>query len=75
MILWELLAEQEPFPEYTRKQLINDIVQQGHRPVIPLNNPDDIAELILKCWNPDPSQRPNFAVISNTLTNYDMFNL
>ena len=71
MILWELLAEQEPFPGYSRKQLVTTVVEDGNRPVIPSETPGDVAELILRCWNPDPKQRPSFAEISNVLSSYN----
>jgi tRNA A-37 threonylcarbamoyl transferase component Bud32 len=71
MVLWEILAEQEPFPGYSRKQLINNICEIGNRPVIPSNTPEDVAELIIKCWNPDSNQRPDFSFISNVLGTYN----
>ena len=70
MIVWEILAEQEPFPGYSRKQLVNTVVDDGNRPLIPTDTPGDVAELILKCWNPEAKQRPSFAEIFSVLSSY-----
>lgn len=71
MILWEVLTEQEPFPGYNRKQLVNNIVELGNRPVITKDIPEDIADIIVKCWNPDPKQRPEMGGISGVLDSYN----
>ena len=72
MILWELISEQEPFPGFNRKQLVTSIAEQGNRPVIPSDTPEDITELILKCWNPESKNRPDFSFISNVLATYNL---
>lgn len=70
MIAWELLSEHEPFPDFTRKQLINSVAELGNRPVIPSNTPEDVAEVILRCWNPEAKSRPIFSEIFNVLNSY-----
>jgi hypothetical protein len=72
MILWELLAEQEPFPGHSRKQLLQQVVELGNRPFIPSDTPEDLAEIILKCWNPEPQERPDMAFVFHVLTSYNM---
>ena len=72
MILWEFISQQEPFPGYNRKQLVSSIVEQGNRPVISSDTPEDIAELILKCWSPEPKNRPDFSFISNVFATYNL---
>lgn len=71
MIVWEILSEQEPFPGYNRKQLNTHIVELGHRPVLNDGIPEDVAEIIIKCWNPDPNIRPDLGTISNVLESYN----
>ena len=71
MIMWEMIAEQEPFPGYNRKQLIQNIVELGHRPVIHKDTPEDVAELIMKCWNPDPRARPDMETLAAVLETYN----
>lgn len=71
MIMWEIIAEQEPFPGYNRKQLVQNIVELGHRPVIHKDTPEDVAELIMKCWNPDPKARPDMGTLAAVLESYN----
>ena len=71
MILWEMFAEQEPFPGFNRKQLVSNIVEMGHRPVVSGEVPDDIVDIIMKCWNPDAKQRPEMGVVSGVLDSYN----
>jgi tRNA A-37 threonylcarbamoyl transferase component Bud32 len=71
MILWEIIAEQEPFPGYNRKQLVHNIIELGHRPVIHKDTPEDVAEIIMKCWNPDPKQRPDMGTLVSVLDSYN----
>ena len=68
MILWEILSMQRPFARIkTRDEFYDLVVHGGHRPEIGKRIPEDVAKLIRSCWNTDPSQRPNFQDISNTL--------
>jgi hypothetical protein len=61
MILFHLLAGQEPF----EKMPIRDVVQairSGVRPQLSAEAQlSPIADVITVCWNPDPSLRPTFA--------------
>ena len=67
MIMWELMTEQVPFPDYTLKKLKELVGEQGFRPALTdIENPG-MEELIKICWNSAPSNRPNFSLIYDTL--------
>ena len=67
MIMWELMTEQVPFPDYNLKKLRELVGEQGFRPALTdVENPG-IEELIKICWNNVPSNRPSFSLICNTL--------
>ena len=40
---------------------------QGLRPTIPKNINPKLAELLLRCWKADPSERPDFSEITTVL--------
>ena len=35
---------------------------------------DDIAQIIMSCWNTDPAKRPSFELICQTLKDVDSIN-
>ena len=66
MILWELITETEPFQGISKEELYQIVAIEGFRPSIE-NVPRELAEIIFKCWNPDPFKRPNFVDITEML--------
>jgi serine/threonine protein kinase len=66
MILWEMVAEKPPFDGMNKEELYKIVVTDGSRPSIE-GVPTDIAEIIYKCWNPDPEKRPIFIDITEML--------
>ncbi|KAH9611821.1 hypothetical protein KSS87_006764 [Heliosperma pusillum] len=63
IVLWELLAGKLPYDYLTPLQAAVGVVQKGLRPTIPKNCHPKLAELLEKCWQQDPTLRPNFAEI------------
>ena len=66
MILWELATESIPFEGMGKEALYEIIVMENSRPSIE-NVPREFGEIIYKCWNPDPSQRPSLVDITEML--------
>ena len=58
----------EAWPVVSMKLL--STVQSGHRPTIPDDSPQYIAQLIEKCWKAKPIERPNISEISQQLEGY-----
>jgi hypothetical protein len=46
----------------TNKEVVENVLN-GYRISIPEQVPSEISDLMKKCWNDDPSQRPTFHVI------------
>ncbi|KAF3440364.1 hypothetical protein FNV43_RR18648 [Rhamnella rubrinervis] len=67
IVLWELLTGQLPYSLLTPLQAAVGVVQKGLRPTIPKNTNPRVAELLNKCWQQDPTQRPNFSEITEIL--------
>ncbi|KAI9109712.1 hypothetical protein K1719_019342 [Acacia pycnantha] len=61
--LWELLTGELPYAYLTPLQAAVGVVQKGLRPSIPKNAHPRLSELLLRCWQQDPIERPNFSEI------------
>jgi hypothetical protein len=62
----EILSGGVPLDEYPISHY--DIVLiHGGRPKLPNHTSQDFVELINKCWNPNPAERPEFSDICETL--------
>ncbi|KAM7514026.1 hypothetical protein LguiA_003609 [Lonicera macranthoides] len=67
IVLWELLTGKLPYEQLTPLQAAVGVVQQGLRPTIPTPTHPDIVELLERCWQKDPSLRPEFSEIIDIL--------
>lgn len=70
MILLELMTNKQPWEgmNMSNYHMIASTVVQGHRPDIPAYVPPRIRELIQKCWQPCPDDRPTMAQVCETLS-------
>ncbi|XP_020115320.1 serine/threonine-protein kinase STY46 [Ananas comosus] len=67
ILLWELLTGKIPYEYLTPLQAAVGVVQKGLRPTIPKNTHPKLIELLERCWQQDPTQRPDFSEILETL--------
>ncbi|XP_010451039.1 PREDICTED: serine/threonine-protein kinase STY17-like [Camelina sativa] len=67
IVLWELLTGELPYAYLTPLQAAVGVVQKGLRPKIPKQTHPKLTELLEKCWQQDPAQRPDFAEIIEML--------
>ena len=51
------------------QDIIEKVVNQGYRPLIPEDVPEDIVSLIKSCWNQVPKNRPEASLIVSSLSN------
>lgn len=67
MILCYLYVQESPFDDSLPLEDLIDFVIDGERPILPGNIPPKISELIEKCWEKEPSERPTMAYIQRLL--------
>ncbi|OMO80028.1 hypothetical protein CCACVL1_13213 [Corchorus capsularis] len=67
IVLWELLTGKLPYDYLTPLQAAVGVVQKGLRPTIPKNTNPKLADLLVRCWQQDPTQRPDFSEIIEIL--------
>lgn len=68
IVLWELLTGKLPYESMNPVQAAIG-VRQGLRPKIPDQTPPKLSTLIERCWQAEPSERPDFCDISLVLQN------
>jgi hypothetical protein len=67
VVMWELIAREEPYGGQKGVQIAYAAAEQGLRPEIPSFCPPEYAELMSECWADDPDERPSFAQILKRL--------
>ncbi|XP_024990418.1 serine/threonine-protein kinase STY46-like isoform X1 [Cynara cardunculus var. scolymus] len=67
VVLWELLTGKLPYEYLTPVQAAIGVVQKNLRPTIPKNTQPKLTELLGRCWQKDPSLRPDFTEIIDIL--------
>lgn len=72
IILWELSTGRDPCSwEHTGSKWsalrVAHLVWEGHRPPIPQHCGEEWSKLIQRCWAHQPSSRPPFVMISETI--------
>ncbi|KAH6555192.1 hypothetical protein KP509_1Z275100 [Ceratopteris richardii] len=65
--LWELLTGEEPYASMHYGAIIGGIVTNTLRPPIPKSCDAEWRSLMEACWACDPSDRPTFTEIANSL--------
>ncbi|KAG0569986.1 hypothetical protein KC19_6G130400 [Ceratodon purpureus] len=58
----EILTGKKPFPDLTELQ-VKKYVPRGGRPTLPTTVPEDLKNLLVRCWSQNPSSRPDFPAI------------
>lgn len=66
-MLWELVTGKLPYDDLTPLQAAVGVVQKGLRPTIPVHTHPILVELLERCWQRDPSLRPDFSEITELL--------
>lgn len=67
IVLWEMIAKEQPFRGMTPIQAAFAVARQQMRPALPNYTPTKVGELVEHCWNQDPIQRPSFEDIIEVL--------
>ncbi|XP_038123051.1 LOW QUALITY PROTEIN: mitogen-activated protein kinase kinase kinase 7 [Culex quinquefasciatus] len=67
IILWEVIAREQPFRSIENSYAIMWRVHQGTRPPPIEDCPRPIAQLMTSCWNQNPTKRPSMQEVVDTM--------
>jgi len=68
MICFQLLTGKVPFEDnHLQGDKMKQNITVGERPLFPYHSPKYLVNLIKKCWQTDPAQRPSFSSICRIL--------
>ncbi|RGB35038.1 kinase-like domain-containing protein [Rhizophagus diaphanus] len=70
MIMWELTTGCKPFDNVEHDISLIFKIIDGKRPEITNDTPECFANLMKRCWDPDPSKRPYISDISDTISKF-----
>lgn len=63
IVVWVILTGEEPYANARSEDQISQCVRRGDRPaedLIPGDTPTEIIQLMKRCWDREPQQRPTF---------------
>ncbi|KAF1505047.1 Proto-oncogene tyrosine-protein kinase ROS, partial [Eudyptula minor novaehollandiae] len=67
VLVWETLTlGQQPYPGFSNTEVLHH-VRSGGRLESPNNCPDDLCDLMTRCWAQEPHNRPTFSYIQDKL--------
>ncbi|OQR84331.1 serine/threonine protein kinase [Achlya hypogyna] len=81
VILWEMLAKEQPFKgmspiqgtssgwaaQLRKRVAAFAVARQQMRPAFPKDTPESLQQLVETCWHQDPAHRPTFAQVLDAL--------
>ncbi|NXX10980.1 ROS1 kinase, partial [Podargus strigoides] len=67
VLVWEIITlGQQPYPGFSNTEVLHH-VRSGGRLESPSNCPDDLCDLMTRCWAQEPHNRPTFSGIQDKL--------
>ncbi|XP_067290166.1 tyrosine-protein kinase SYK isoform X3 [Pseudorasbora parva] len=70
VLMWEAYSYgQKPYKGMKGNEVIQ-MIESGQRMSAPLNCPDEMFNLMMKCWTYKPDERPGFSVVEPRLRHY-----
>ena len=73
IILWEILTGEIPYINIDLENIQSLILNNDIRPEIKVDSPSIFISIIKKCWNKDPSNRPDLNFLYKLLINLKIF--
>ncbi len=67
LLLWQMLVRVNPYKKSKLDAKLKGAIAGGQTPQIPVNAPGPLRAVLQACWSRDPSARPSFESLSQTL--------
>ena len=75
MIMWEHTTGKKPFHDRPHNHLLISDILNGERPQITDDTPEFYAELMKRCWDHNPENRPTAEEIMNCFSQYSGYGI
>ena len=75
MIMWEFTTGKKPFHDRSHNHYLMLDILKGERPQITDDTPEFYVELMKKCWDHNPENRPTAEEIYDCLREYDRYTI
>src|SRR5205807_3989838 len=75
MIMWEFATGKKPFHGREHNHILISEILKGKRPQITDDTPEFYAELMKRCWDHDPENRPTAGEVEDCLREYIWFDV
>ncbi|PRP73159.1 putative leucine-rich repeat receptor-like protein kinase [Planoprotostelium fungivorum] len=67
VVIWEILQVREPWINLTAVEAAFHVIHRNERLTIPEDSPPLLSDMMQRCWQKDPTARPNFEDICTDL--------
>ncbi|CDW80632.1 protein kinase domain containing protein [Stylonychia lemnae] len=77
IVLWEIICREPPFKSYNAHEIIYKVINYKERPStsqIPKDCPRELINVMIKCWDQNPQNRPDFSDIVKELKKFQISN-
>src|SRR5438132_7052930 len=74
MIMWEFTTGRKPFHDRSHNHILISDILKGERPQITDDTPEFYAELMKRCWDHNPENRPTAKEILDYFKEHGSFN-
>jgi serine/threonine protein kinase len=68
VMLWQMYTKKMPYMSMNPYQIISAVVHENVRPELDKSIPEELANLMERCWHVDPDQRPDFDEVTAIIT-------
>jgi len=68
ILLWEVMSQGSfPYTELSDAEVVATVCQHQQRLLQPVDCPDTVYQIMLRCWSHDPKKRSRMAVVHKLL--------
>ncbi|CAI5451559.1 unnamed protein product [Caenorhabditis angaria] len=71
ILCWEVLENgKQPYPDMSVAEVHMKVLKDGYRMTVPSEAPEELADIIKKCWENNPNDRPSAFQIITMMKNF-----